>query len=231
MSKQYSTEIREVFNQKYLKVFFWNDEEAGHAKDLLENINEIKTVNITESLSKDHPGQTLTIYPKKMVPIEIVKQHVEATLNDYYAGIFVNTTNVSSEVHFKAIESKILAALDRAQAIIYVCVAWFTNDKLRDKLIEKKKQGCDVKIITFADGINTKNGVDFTGLNHKSIKAERHGFMHRKFCVIDNNDVIDGSYNWTTNAETRNDEDVLIHRDNRALASSYTKEFNLMWNR
>ena len=214
-----------------MKVYFLDDDQAVHTKNLLENINEIKTVNITESKSKDHPGQTLTIYPKMMVSAENVKKLVEATLDDYFAGTIVNAVNVSSEVHFKAIESKILAALDRAQAIIYVCVAWFTNDKLRDKLLEKKNQGCDVKIITFADGINKRNGVDFTGLNHKSIKAERHGFMHRKFCVIDNIDVIDGSYNWTTNAETRNDEDVLIHGGDRALASSYTKEFSSMWNR
>lgn len=229
MTKQYSTEIRDAFDKKYLKVFFLDDNEAIHTKELLENINEVKTVNITESKSKDHPGSTLTIYPKNMISVNMVQQKVENALDAYFSGTIVNIENISSEVHFQAIESKILNALDNAQAIIYVCVAWFTNTKLLDKLLEKKKQGCDVKVITYDDGLNRKYGVDFTGLEHKSLKAERHGTMHRKFCVIDNCDVIDGSYNWTTNAETRNDEDVVIHKNDRNLASSYTQEFNLKW--
>ena len=33
--------------------------------------------------------------------------------------------------------------------------------------------------------------------------------MHEKFCVIDNQIVISGSYNWTDNAELRNAEHIL----------------------
>ena len=61
-----------------------------------------------------------------------------------------------------------------------------------------------------ANYTNTKHGVDLSPFEHKAIKAERYGIMHRKFCVIDNNVLIHGSYNWTTNAETRNDE-LLSH--------------------
>ena len=54
--------------------------------------------------------------------------------------------------------------------------------------------------------------------------------MHRKFCVIDNQTVLDGSYNWTNSAETKNDEDINVHKNTLALASTYTREFNRMWN-
>lgn len=37
--------------------------------------------------------------------------------------------------------------------------------------------------------------------------------MHDKFCVIDNQVILNGSYNWTTNAETRNDEVVTVMND------------------
>ena len=48
--------------------------------------------------------------------------------------------------------------------------------------------------------------------------------MHNKFCVIDNQKVLTGSYNWTTNAEARNDENVLVATDN-ATATNYSVEF------
>lgn len=48
----------------------------------------------------------------------------------------------------------------------------------------------------------------------------------QSFCVIDNQAVWDGSYNWTNNAETKNNEEVVIHKNALELASSYTKEFN-----
>jgi phosphatidylserine/phosphatidylglycerophosphate/cardiolipin synthase-like enzyme len=49
--------------------------------------------------------------------------------------------------------------------------------------------------------------------------------MHHKFCVIDNQVVLTGSYNWTTNAETRNDENVTVQKDPES-ATKYSLEFN-----
>lgn len=66
---------------------------------------------------------------------------------------------------------------------------------------------------------------------HKAVKAERKGIMHYKFCVIDNNVTIHGSYNWPTNAETKNDEEVSVHINDANIASQYTKEFNRIWNK
>lgn len=48
--------------------------------------------------------------------------------------------------------------------------------------------------------------------------------MHNKFCVIDNQKVLTGSYNWITNAESKNDENVLITIDNDT-ATKYSIEF------
>lgn len=133
-------------------------------------------------------------------------------------------------MHFQAIESKVLNALDDAKATIDVCMAWFTNDKLRDKLLEKQAEGCVVRVIRFKDGTNKAFGVDLQGIDHIELRGHRHGIMHRKFCVIDNQTVIDGSYNWTNNAETKNDENIDVHRNDLDLASTYTKEFNRVWN-
>ena len=72
--------------------------------------------------------------------------------------------------------------------------------------------------------------MDLTGIDHLEIRGERNGIMHRKFCIIDNQTVLDGSYNWTNNAESKNDENVDVHKNDLKLASSYTREFNRVWN-
>ena len=55
--------------------------------------------------------------------------------------------------------------------------------------------------------------------------------MHYKFCVIDNNVTIHGSYNWTVAAETKNNEEISVDKNDMKKASSYTKEFNRLWDK
>lgn len=129
-------------------------------------------------------------------------------------GVINRSKPVVNEAHFQDIQNKILLALDTARVSIRVVMAWFTNEILFEKLLEKSQQGIDVRIAIYDDGINKKHGVDISQLPHKMIKrGARGGLMHDKFCVIDNQIVITGSYNWTDNAEFRNDENVTIEKD------------------
>lgn len=52
--------------------------------------------------------------------------------------------------------------------------------------------------------------------------------MHNKFCVIDNQKVITGSYNWSENAENKNDENAAVVYDND-IASYYSVEFRRLF--
>ena len=99
------------------------------------------------------------------------------------------------------------------------------------KLLEKKNEGCKVRVMVDANYTNQKHGVDLNPFEHKAIKAERKGIMHHKFCVIDNNITIHGSYNWTTNAETKNNEEISVDKNDVKKASAYTKEFNRLWDK
>lgn len=228
----FSTEIREPFEgNPCIKVFFLNDEDAVGAKAAVETLNCVKNVNVTKSQSKSHPGNTLTVYPKPMVSAETCEKEVQEVLTHFYSKEVVGNMQVHNEAKFKEIEAKILSYLDEALASIDVCVAWFTNDKLRDKLIEKQAQGIAVRVIIYKDGVNYAHGVDLSNLPHKELRGERGGLLHDKFCVIDNVHVISGSYNWTLNAENKNDEDATFHKEDYKFASSFTKQFNEMWNR
>ncbi len=140
-------------------------------------------------------------------------------------GVIIKAKPVINEAHFQDIQNKILIALDGAKVSIKVIMAWFTNDTLFNMLIEKHKQGVDVEISIYDDGVNKKHGVDITQLPHKRIKrGKRGGLMHDKFCVIDNQVVVTGSYNWTNNAEFRNDENVTIEHD-QEQATRFSVEY------
>ena len=231
MKQSYSTEIRKAPDEEeYVKVFFLDNHDISEYKTLLETCIEVKKVNVTKSDSNAHKGDTLTVYPKPMIDGKTLEKSVKTILDEYLSGLHEETIAVDSKVHFNAIESKILQALETAKATIDLCIAWFTNEKLRDKLLEKQGVGCTVRVIRYKDGINQSKGVNLTGIKHLETRGERHGIMHRKFCIIDNQTVLDGSYNWTDSAETKNDEDIHVHKNALELASSYTKEFNRVWN-
>ena len=131
---------------------------------------------------------------------------------------------VETEAHFQYIQNTILNELNTARVSILVVMAWFTNETLATKLIEKYNEGIDVKVAIFDDGINRRHGVDLAGIPTKKIKPSKGGIMHNKFCVIDNQIVITGSYNWSSNAEFKNEENISILRDNKT-ASDYSVKY------
>ena len=140
-------------------------------------------------------------------------------------GIIVKNGDIKNDAHFLDIQNKILLELDKAQVSIRVVMAWFTNEILFNKLLEKHNEGIDVKVAIYDDGINRKHGIDIAKLPHALIrKGKRGGLMHNKFCVIDNQVAITGSYNWTDNAETRNDENITVSYDN-SQATNFSVEF------
>lgn len=140
-------------------------------------------------------------------------------------GIIDRSTPVVNQAHFQDIQNRILTVLDMAQVSIRVVMAWFTNDNLLNKLVEKHREGVDVQIAIYDDGINRKHGVNIDSLPHKLIKrGQRGGLMHDKFCIIDNQIVVTGSYNWTDNAEFRNDENITVEHD-PAQATRYSIEY------
>lgn len=138
-------------------------------------------------------------------------------------GAIAEPKQVKTDAYFDNIANQVINDLDKARVSIHVAMAWFTNQKIADKLVEKFKEGVEVKVIGYKDHTNVKFGVDLGDIPHKLIKGSRGGTMHHKFCVIDNQKVITGSYNWSENAENKNNENAaVIYDDNRASDYSVT---------
>ena len=226
----YTLEVKTCFGKSYISVYPKNKDGIDNLKHLLEENNELVR-NVTDSMSesKAHPGAFLNVRPTDYTTIEELEVDIKTRLDSFFSGVVYKKEDINSEAKFVGIEEKIITELDKAMATIHVCVAWFTNERLKDKLLEKYEKGIDVKVIIFDDGINKKNAVNLGGIPNIKIRAERKGIMHKKFCVIDNNTVITGSYNWTNNAEHRNDENIAVISKDLKLASQHTYDFNRMW--
>lgn len=135
--------------------------------------------------------------------------------------------NNNTEVIFENIEQRILKEIEDAHYAIFVSVAWFTNQKLFNALLEKAKHNCYVSIIIQLDDINSQSGIDYSQIQVGRSECFRISkdaeLLHDKFCVIDFKKVITGSYNWTYKA-SYNSENILILND-PSVATQYISRF------
>jgi PLD-like domain len=137
---------------------------------------------------------------------------------------------MQTEAIFENIANRIIREIINANKTIYIAVAWFTNKTIYEQLLLKSKQGCKIQIIISNDEINENSAIDFELLEKSNGKVYKIGngdteLMHNKFCVIDYNTVITGSYNWSYKAESKF-ENIVINSNDTALAEQFVKEFN-----
>ena len=86
MSKKFITEIREVHNNDYLKVFIRDLTRINEVQAFLQGLNSTRNVNVTNSTSTSSPAQNLTVYPSKVYDIQEVEREVTVALESYFAG-------------------------------------------------------------------------------------------------------------------------------------------------
>ena len=123
---------------------------------------------------------------------------------------------METEAIFENIAERIQQEIISAESSIFIAVAWFTNQILFDELIIKAKKGCKVSLIISNDEINSNSSINYENLNIGSSQVFKIGdgrkeLMHHKFCVIDHDIVITGSYNWSYKAENNFETTSSLH--------------------
>lgn len=134
--------------------------------------------------------------------------------------------------YFEKIEDVIIEDIKASNKQLLIAVAWFTNHKIFDVLIEKlnNNDGFIAKLIVINDNINNRpGGLDFqrfVSAGGSFYYAEKNIPMHNKYMVIDSDIVITGSYNYTYYAETLNDENVVRINGDGNIVQSFIDNFN-----
>lgn len=138
------------------------------------------------------------------------------------------------KAYFSGIRNRIIPCLNNATKKIQVAMAWFTSNELFEALINALNRGVNVELILLDNAINymyyAPDFNEFINAGGKlRIAGSEVGFMHHKFCVIDDSLAITGSYNWTYYAETRNVENIVIS-DNSDIVMLFSDEFQRLQN-
>lgn len=119
------------------------------------------------------------------------------------------------DVYFEGIKTQISHQLHLANQSIKIAVAWFTDEDLMTDLIHlkrKHKEAIDIQVIISNDNHNFENRSNLEGMVRAGIELRimSHPFLHHKFCLIDDHTILNGSYNWTYKANSRNAENITV---------------------
>jgi phosphatidylserine/phosphatidylglycerophosphate/cardiolipin synthase-like enzyme len=124
--------------------------------------------------------------------------------------------------------NQIIREINKAQKSIYFMTFSFTHEEIADAMLFKKKS-MDIRGVF--EKRNIKNS-QYQRLKDFGINVKKDGNkynLHHKVFIIDNETVITGSFNPSKNADTRNDENILII-NNKKIAQKFLKEFDYVWN-
>lgn len=111
-----------------------------------------------------------------------------------------------------------------------VCVFTITDDRIADAMIEARRRGVALRVISDDDKA-TDRGSDIVRLSEAgvSVRVDRSPHhMHHKFAVFDDATALTGSYNWTRSAAKHNRENVLI-TDEKSVVGAYRQCFAELW--
>jgi len=118
----------------------------------------------------------------------------------------------------------IVKQIDEAKKSIYVQAYGLTSQPIIEAVGNAKGRGLDVKVILDKVNETEKQGNGAKYLKSKNIEVlidNKVAIAHNKVMVIDDKNIITGSFNFTKSAQDRNAENVLIILDDQTVAKKY----------
>ena len=125
-------------------------------------------------------------------------------------------------------EERVIIAINNAEHSIDAAIYSFTSKNIASALIEAQNRGILPRIIIDSLQSKSKYAMD-EFLKQNNIETRiMPSTMHNKFVIIDNSLIITGSYNWTKNANSKNNENLVFIQD-KETAELFSREFFDLW--
>ena len=134
------------------------------------------------------------------------------------------------EIYFSpddGVATHLLELLGDAEQSIYFMTFSFTSDDIGKLMRKKFLAGLDIAGVMEAEQVKSNVGTEYDSLLQSGIDVRldgNPGQMHHKVIVIDRKVVVTGSYNFSSSAETRNDENLIVIYSS-TIAEQYLAEF------
>lgn len=133
----------------------------------------------------------------------------------------------------------IVAALDLAQRSALLALYELKLPAAADAIIRAKQRGVDVRLIFDEGHAREQPGVEGrsaelqrvidAGIEVRTLRGNgSYGIMHQKVAVLDGELLIGGSFNWTTAADERNYENLMLS-DDPGIVYLYDADWRWMW--
>ena len=126
---------------------------------------------------------------------------------------------------------RLLELLRGAEESIHFLAFSFTSDDLAEAMIDRSRVGVVVTGVFEESQEASNQGSEYDRMRSAGLDVRLDGNptnMHHKVIIIDGKIVVTGSYNFSANAEERNDENTLILHD-PLLAAAYLEEFERVY--
>jgi phosphatidylserine/phosphatidylglycerophosphate/cardiolipin synthase-like enzyme len=122
----------------------------------------------------------------------------------------------------------VVEQIERAQQTIHVQAYSFTSQPIIRALVAAWRRG--VKVIVVMDKSDVKDtsrraADDFLRAKIPTYIDAEHSIAHNKIILIDGQAMITGSFNFTTQAENSNAENLLVIHDHPKLYTAYEQNF------
>ncbi|EAR87695.1 phospholipase D1 (macronuclear) [Tetrahymena thermophila SB210] len=135
----------------------------------------------------------------------------------------------------KSNEQKVIDFINLAKKELKICVFTFTNTAIATAIL-KKVENEKIKVRIITDDVQNEGKFSIVDvLQYASddlIKfrtdLNKDAHMHHKYVVIDDKMIATGSFNWTSAAVLKNNENLLLIK-NQKLAKIYSKNFEELW--
>lgn len=146
---------------------------------------------------------------------------------------FVTIEDTDIQVMFAAeddVEPYIVNLINDAQESIYFMAFSFTSTPIGDAMLARAEAGVEVAGIFETRGSETEfSELPVLYCAGQAVRQDGNpGTFHHKVIVIDEGLVITGSFNFSQNATSSNDENALII-GNAEIAAQYLAEFSRRW--
>ncbi len=152
--------------------------------------------------------------------------------NTPYPSLLLEDTRV--EVYFSpddGVANHLLSLVRAARESIYFMAFAFTADDLSEAMIQRSRTGVDVAGVFDKGQSHSNVGTEYDKMRAAGLDVRldgNTGKMHHKVIIIDESILITGSYNFSRNAETQNDENVLVIY-NPEIAARFLEEFERVY--
>ena len=160
------------------------------------------------------PTSCVLIFPDRKMPCWSVMagKHCSRGLRCNYSHDATSLTQLVDVIH-------------SAKQTLDVCVFNITCNELAFAVIDAKRRGVAVRVIS--DAVQAKSSgsrvarIAGQGIEVRTNAAAGPGrCMHHKFAIIDKRILLIGSFNWTRHVVTANRENVVIQKQTVACAST-----------